>query len=143
MSRMFVTIGLPGCGKSTWAQNKNARVISSDAIRKEMFGDEAIQGNPREVFAEVYKRLAQALIDDVDVIFDATKLNHKRAKAIKMCYEMNCECVAVYFDVDAQTCIERQNMRSRKVPASVIRRMSHQLVTPYLGEGWTRIERIL
>ena len=140
MSTMFVTIGLPGCGKSTWAQNKKARIISSDAIREEMFGDEAIQGNPREVFAEVYKRLAQALIDDVDVIFDATNLDHKRAKAIKMCYEMNCECVAVYFD--EQTCIERQNMRFRKVPESVIRRMSHQLVTPYLEEGWTRIERI-
>ena len=142
MSTMFVTIGMPGCGKSTWAQNKNARVISSDAIREEMFGDEVTQGNPRKVFAEVYKRLAQALIDNVDVIFDATNLDHKRAKAIKMCHAMNYECVAVYFDVDAQTCIERQNMRSRKVPASVIRRMSHQLVTPYLEEGWTRIEKI-
>ena len=59
-----------------------------------------------------------------------------------MCHEMNYECVAVYFDVDAQTCIERQNMRSRKVPASVIRRMSRQLVIPCLEEGWTRIEKI-
>ena len=142
MSTMFVTIGLPGCGKSTWAQNKNARVISSDAIREEMFGDETIQGNPCKVFAEVYKRLAQALIDDVDVIFDATNLDHKRAKAIKMCYEMDCECVAVYFDVDAQTCIERQNMRSRKVPASVIRKMSGQLVILCLEEGCTQIEKI-
>lgn len=142
MSTMFVTIGLPGCGKSTWAQHQNARIISSDAIREEMFGDEAIQGDPRMVFAEVYKRLMQALVDGVDVIFDATNLDNKRTKAIEMCHEMGYECVAVYFDADAQTCIERQNMRSRKVPASVIRRMSHQLVPPYLEEGWTRIEKV-
>ena len=53
-------IGLPGSGKSTIAQkikdevislNKvEVEIVSSDAIRKELYGNEEIQGDPQKVF---------------------------------------------------------------------------------------------
>ena len=49
-----IIIGLPGSGKSTYCKdyvNVHKGVhISSDEIRKELYGDENIQGDPQEVF---------------------------------------------------------------------------------------------
>lgn len=38
---LYMTVGLPGSGKSTWAnvQKENNIVLSSDQLRIEMFGD--------------------------------------------------------------------------------------------------------
>lgn len=45
---VIVMVGVPGSGKSTYASSlkatsKNTVIVSSDAVRKEFFGDEAIQ----------------------------------------------------------------------------------------------------
>ena len=50
MAKLIILCGLPGCGKSTYAENYkavddaifegNTVIHSSDAIRKELFGDE-------------------------------------------------------------------------------------------------------
>lgn len=49
---VYVLVGCPACGKSTFAKNfdNDTVVISSDAIREELYGNEAIQGNGKEVF---------------------------------------------------------------------------------------------
>jgi predicted kinase len=39
---LIVLCGLPGAGKSTAAKNRG-KIFSSDAIRKELFGDESLQ----------------------------------------------------------------------------------------------------
>ena len=42
MSNFYMMVGLPGSGKTTFAHNieKGAVVISSDTIRKELWGSE-------------------------------------------------------------------------------------------------------
>lgn len=143
MKTMYVMIGLPGCGKSTWAnQWCGVKVVSSDAIREELFGDASIQGNPAKVFEEVYKRLREAMTEGEDVIFDATNIDKKRKQAIQLCNEMNYSCVAIYFEVSPEICIKRQESRDRKVPSEVIQRMAKKLVKPSQEEGWTEIEKV-
>ena len=45
MADFYMYIGLPGSGKSTIAvAQKGATIISSDAIRGELYGDENILG---------------------------------------------------------------------------------------------------
>lgn len=57
MPTFYMMCGLPGSGKSTqakkMAEKLNASIFSSDAIRKEKYGDEAIQGNPNKIFSEL------------------------------------------------------------------------------------------
>ena len=54
MPQMIMMVGLPASGKSTKAQELakeyNATIFSSDALRKELYGDENIQGDNTKLF---------------------------------------------------------------------------------------------
>ena len=92
MSKITMLCGLPGSGKSTWAnQNKreNTIILSSDKIREELFGAEEIQGNPKQVFNLLYKRAEEALKQEKNVIIDSTNLSRaNREKFIKRFYPL-------------------------------------------------------
>jgi adenylylsulfate kinase-like enzyme len=74
-------IGVPGSGKSTFAklisQLGNCEIISTDNIRAELYGDAAIQGDWKQVEAEVIQRIYTILQAGKSIIYDAT--NFKRA----------------------------------------------------------------
>lgn len=65
-------IGVSGSGKSTVvaeiAKETGAEIVSSDAIRGEIYGDENCQANPARVFEIVHKRVQKALREGRDVI---------------------------------------------------------------------------
>ena len=76
MTTVNFMIEIPGSGKSTYAKNNlSGEFISSDEVRKELYGDISIQGDPEKVFAVVYSRLKKVLSDGKDIIFDATNIN--------------------------------------------------------------------
>ena len=59
---LYTMIGLPGSGKSTFAVNHpECIVVSTDAIRGELFGDESEQKDGKLVFDVAYARLAKAV----------------------------------------------------------------------------------
>lgn len=139
-STLYITIGLPGCGKSTWSSNQKATVISTDAIRKELYGNENEQSHNQTVYSVAYGRIKANLKKNHNVIFDATNLTYcNRRTAIKIAKQLNCNIVAVFFTTDYNTCIKRQLYRSRKVPDSVILRMKEKLTIPTKQEGFTTI----
>jgi predicted kinase len=82
-------IGLPGAGKSTLARrlaviHNPSTIVSSDEIRKHLYGDEAIQGNPAQVFRQARSNLLAALKAGRSVIYDATNINQRfRRMAIR------------------------------------------------------------
>ena len=72
--KFIMLIGLPGSGKSTWAEkyiteNANTVLISSDNIRKELFGDENSQEDNNRVFYEMEVRTLNHLNNGVNVIY--------------------------------------------------------------------------
>ncbi len=74
-------IGIPASGKSTFAQllaqTGDYQIISTDAIRQQLYGDEKIQGNWLEIEAEMLKQMQEAIALHRGIIYDAT--NIKRA----------------------------------------------------------------
>ena len=53
LPELIVLCGLPGAGKSTYArqyvqEHSETKIMSSDSIRKELYGDESIQGGSTE-----------------------------------------------------------------------------------------------
>lgn len=50
MGNFILVMGLSGSGKSYWtnnvAEDEGMVILSSDALRKEFYGDERIQDNP-------------------------------------------------------------------------------------------------
>lgn len=76
-----ILIGCPSSGKSTLAnhiikQNSNYQIISTDNIRKQLFGDENIQGDWQLIEAEIFKQIDSYIQGGKPIIYDAT--NAKR-----------------------------------------------------------------
>lgn len=140
--RLYTMVGVPGSGKSTFAaSHPECMVVSTDTIRKELFGDESEQKNGALVFEIAYARLAQAVALGHDAIFDATNVKRKsRAELFKRF--PNVEHVAVFVNTPFPVCKKRNNQRERRVPVSVIKRMTYQLEPPTLEEGYKEIIEI-
>jgi predicted kinase len=74
--RCHLLIGPPASGKTTLAavlaELVEGRVLSTDAIRAELYGDAAIQGPWPEVETLFHQRIREAVAEGVPVILDAT-----------------------------------------------------------------------
>ena len=137
MAKLYTMVGVPGSGKSTIAkQIPNAVVISSDAIRKELYGAEEIQGDGKKVFDLVYKRIGEELAKGKDVVFDATNLTPWARKAV---FRFNAEHIAVFVSTSLEECLKRNAARERKVPEEVIYSMYNRLIFPRRAEGFKTV----
>ena len=151
MTKFWMLVGLPGCGKSTWAnEHKNEydfEIISSDALRESLFGDINDQTHNNEVFDYMNKKVIDLLSEDKDVCYDATNINHKSRKSIlNMIHNSNLkdiECIAVLFETPILTCYYRNKQRERKVPEYVIDKMLHKFEIPFYQEGFDEIISII
>ena len=121
-------------------QNYNMVHLSSDAIRKELYGDENIQGNPGDVFSLMQKRAIEALNSGCDILYDATNITRKdRAGIIGICPKFaKIECHIIWAPIE--TCIERDASRDRTVGKEVIDRILKRFQTPYYDEGINEIK---
>lgn len=142
---LFILIWVPGADKSTWVntycdQNPNTVVVSSDAIREELFGSEEDQQNPQQVFSLAHERVKYALSTGKDCIFDATNVVDKYRKAfIQDAKDCNALCEAVLFATDPDIAKQQNAARSRVVPEDVIDGMLKRFIWPRRSEGFDSI----
>lgn len=141
-----VLIGLPGSGKSTYAnqfkESLDVVVISSDAIREELLGDIDNQSKKDKVFDEYYKRAKEVLTKGKSVILDATNLTFKSRKNIferLSKFKNTATFKARYFSGDFTQFSIRNQSRSRIVPNHVMGNMYKSLQIPMYQEGWDEI----
>lgn len=143
---LILLCGIPGSGKTTYAEKmKNSYTyhMSSDDIRKELYGDENIQGNPSDVFALMQDRAIMLLNNGFDVIYDATNITRKdRNSIITKCPRFaQIECHIIWAPIE--TCIERDAARERTVGKEVIDRMLKRFQPVFYDEGINEIKVIL
>ena len=146
---LFLTIGVPGSGKSTWLkENCQGVIVSRDEIRFALLneGDDYFS-KENEVFETFIKTIQNALDNEegpVSVFVDATHLNKaSRDRVLNALDLSNVEHIhAIFFDVSTGTCIERNDLRTGRafVPKSVIKRMATSLEMPTFKE---RFEAVL
>lgn len=144
---LILLIGPPGAGKTTYAekyisQHANTVLLSSDKIRKEMWGNEAIQGDNNEIFGRMQTRTVDGLNFGYDVIYDATNMTRKdRARIIATCPKFaRIEAHIIWSPIE--TCIERDATRERTVGKEIIDRMLKRFQMPYYDEGIDEINII-
>lgn len=150
--KFYMLCGLPASGKSHYAldlqrimlneTNEKVAIVSSDNIRKELYGDENIQGNPEDVFNLVHERILQSLDNGVNVIYDATNLKRKYRLAIlnKLPKFVKTECHIVWKPI--YQCIEDDLNRDRSVGKEVIDKMVRGFEVPFYDEGFSYINWI-
>lgn len=146
MAKLIFLIGLPAAGKSSYCEsykvlNPDVVIVSSDAIREEVFGDVNDQSHNQEVFSIVEKRCREALKTNKETVLDATNLNRKRRiNFIKVMPK--CEVEAVVFAIPFEVCCERNKNRERVVPENVMERMYKSFQPPHYAEGFDKIKYI-
>ena len=142
---LFVMQGLPGSGKSTVAEtivtNRGKAIVhSTDALRKEMFGDANIQDNPEKVFATLHARVISDLKSGKDVVLDATNLGKmRRVHFLRNFNQINCHKVNVCVLTPFSVCMERNAERERVVPEDRMKQMYQTWNPPHLSEGFDNI----
>lgn len=146
MVDFIMMIGLPGSGKSVWARKEAGygfHLISSDGYRKDLNGDESIQGDNQKLFQTIHKEIRDRLNNGESVIFDATNINYKhRIHLLDFLKNVTCRKTAVVMATPINECLERNYQRERVVPEYVIDRMWKSFTFPTVGEGWDDINII-
>lgn len=144
-----------GSGKSTWVTKRydydrifkhNTTILSSDKIRKQLYGDENDQTHNEEVFQYIKDTSVEKLEKGQRVIIDATNLSRKARQSITDYVDQKLsfyEYGFIKFVVVATPyyqCLENNRKRSRQVPENVIERMYKQFEFPTLNETVHEIE---
>ena len=139
--KLIVLVGLPGSGKSTWAERQGVGVLSSDAVRALLTGDAENQSANSLVFPTLRYLLTMRMKAGAEpTILDATSLTPKERKAwIRAVESLGGEAEAVYFDTPLSVCKARNAARARVVPEDVMDRFAARLVPPSEAEGFTKV----
>ena len=155
MVKLILLIGLPGSGKSTLAQqlltaDPKLKLISSDLIRKQLFGDEAIQGPWLLIWREVQRQFHGAVVQISAgvvsaAIYDATNVRRRnRREAIALARATGfTKIIGLWVDTPVWLCLARNRRRSRQVPEEVIFGMHRSVrdAPPALNEGFNELIR--
>ncbi len=143
MSVLTLLVGIPGSGKSTFvASNKkeNQVVLSSDAIRKELLSGEEDQSNNKLIFATLYARAREFLLQGKDVVLDATNISvFERKRVLSNFVDLHLKRVAVVFETPVEVCVERDAKRDRTVGRDVIEKYVKRYQKPSKREGFDEI----
>ena len=143
MPKFYMMVGLSGSGKSTYAKKLNAKIISSDAIRAEVFGDENDQTHNAQVFEILHKKVIECLKNGEDCVYDATNLSAKRRKGfLNSISYIGCEKICYVFATPYEIRVKQNLLRERKVPADIIKSQMKQFQMPHKYEGWDLIDVI-
>lgn len=145
MNKLFLMIGIPASGKTSLAEDiaksEDAIIVSSDNIRKELYGDENIQGDNNKVFRILEDRIIKGLKANKNMIYDATNISYKKRMAfLQRIKKLEVEKIAVMVATAYEDCIVRNSQRERKVPEEVIKRMYQSFYVPQYFEGWDDIQ---
>jgi predicted kinase len=138
---VVLSIGLPGSGKSTWFKRHNILPLSSDMVRILLFDDVTEQRYQDLVFSTLRSMLRARLLAKRSWNYvDATNLSpHERRSWVKLAHDFGYEAHAVFFDVPAEVCMERNRRRDRNVPEEIMQRMANKLRPPKFEEGFAKI----
>lgn len=140
MAKLIATRGLPGSGKTTWAEKYILEREAGTVVRVNRDSLRAMchagrwKGNKTEKMIRQFrdKIVEAALFRGADVIVDDTNLSQRtldELSSIATDYHAEFE-IKDFTDVPLDTCIERDLKRSNSVGEKVIRRMYREHLAP-------------
>lgn len=133
MSTVFITVGVPASGKTTWARqfvkdNPNIVIACRDDIRAAHglfnYGDGAEEARITKIQRA---QIEAALLENMDVIVADTNINKTfRNRLIKFAHQHGADVEVKAFPVSLDTAIYRDMSREKPVGPDVILKMHNQ-----------------
>lgn len=137
---LVVMVGLPGSGKTTWADANFRHVVSPDRIRLAEFGTAFDPRIERRVWSRARARVREHLARGNVVCFDATSVSIKRRAALgRLAEAAGVPAIAVWVRVPEDVAWERNVSRPRPVPAASFRQLVEAFEPPTVEEGFDAV----
>ncbi len=145
MPTYYFMVGIPGSGKSTYAESLGCKVVCPDTIREIKLVES------KDAFAIASWEIISGLKAGGDVVFDATNtIQTHRFERINVPKPYADKIICIWMDTPLEICIARHLERMKRgirttLPISVIERMARQLADnpPDISEGFNEIKRIV
>lgn len=142
MVTLFVAMGVPASGKSTWcklhADDIGAALVTADAVRLE--GADA-----KQQFMRMHEDVDRLLVDGVHVVVDACNVSTAQRRTwLHVGRRHGARCVLVAFDVEVRTALTLNGERpaDQRVPQDVMLDYLSRWPTAKTlaaGEPWDRV----
>ena len=147
MKMLYMLIGLPRAGKTTWAKRKQkndgAVIVSADAIRYLVYG-QRFWGEGEPLMWSIRSIVLKMLMEQgVNIIIDETNTKRERRQPIiEMAKAYRYGVVGVVITTSEKTCIARAEAEGDEAIIPVIKRMAeqHAQEPPAYGEGFDEIK---
>ncbi len=149
MAIIYMLVGIPGSGKSTFAKSlaaiEDIDIISSDTIRNLHPSWEE-----EKIFPEVYRLIAKEIESNKNVIYDATNstpaFRHRLIENLEQ-YNIKYDIGVYYFDTSYEECYRRVEIRNtlpnqRYFPLDKLKGYSDNLVEPDVKEGFIFVKKL-
>ena len=134
---LVLLVGAAGAGKTTFAARHFSpdEVLSSDAYRALVSGDEANQKVSRVAFSILHRDLERRLLAGQFTVVDATNVDSRnRRELIRRARAAGLRVVAFVLDLSPAIVLARNATRSRQVDETVVRWQLERVGTT-AGEG--------
>ena len=151
MTILYVLVGVPGSGKSTWVGHQNFdwdnTVIVSTDRHVERYA-KSVGKTYNEVFDDYMKTAVELMADDARaafkdnkvVVWDQTSTSVKpRAKKLRMAPEHYTRIAVVFSTPPAELHAKMLDRPGKNIPDYVMRSMIDNFVYPTIEEGFDRI----
>jgi predicted kinase len=147
---LVVVIGAAGAGKTTFAARhfEPAEILSSDAYRALIAGNESDQGATRAAFGRLHRTLERRLADRLLTVVDATNLERSGRQALVVrAGAAGLPAIAIVLDLAPATVFARNAGRSDRIVDELVvqrqlQRLRHSLdgrAAHLTGEGFRQI----
>lgn len=144
-------IGAPGSGKSTFAALLHRAfpttvIISTDAIRAQLFGDETIQGEWSLIEETVLRQMRSCFRAGCPVIYDATNVRREWRKALlAQVQDEPVRWLGWHLQAPVELCKTWNAKRLRRVPEDAIAQYCQLLAAepPEVSEGFVGVNRVV
>jgi len=124
MKTLYVTVGLPRSGKSTWAIKQNIPMVNPDSIRLAVHGQPFLKNAEPMVWAiAMYMVKSLFIAGHQHVLLDATCISQMERYGWK---SDEWETTFILFDTTKEECIERAKKDNKKFLIPVIERMEEK-----------------